>query len=135
MSYGAWLKQHRTRLDLSQEALGELVGVSGTYINKIENRKVKMPYPPLRSRIHAVFGTTDSDPDLLPLLTRQDQDRALTVDRHSVRSPGQRLDQLLAVVTPEQRRNIETILSALDRLVLERSDDVTIAHDSQGDNT
>ena len=74
-------------------------------------------FSPVRFSFHAVFGTTESDPDLLPLLTRQDQDRALTVDRHSVRSPGQRLDQLLAVVTPEQRRNIETILSALDRLV------------------
>lgn len=41
MSYGAWLKQQRTKRDLSQEALAELVGVDSTYVNKIENGRVK----------------------------------------------------------------------------------------------
>ena len=51
MSYGAWLKQQRTTHNLSQEALADMVGVDSTYINKIENQRVKRPYHPNHCRI------------------------------------------------------------------------------------
>ena len=134
MSYGAWLKQQRTKHDLSQEDLAELVGVDSTYINKIENHRVKRPYPPLRSRIHAVFGTSDSDPDLLPLLSRQDQQAAVMSARRRQPSIGQRIDQLLAIATPAQCRAIELILAGIESLVMEPVTEVTIPDSRSGDN-
>ncbi len=71
-TYGDWLRHQRESTGLSQEALGSLVGVSGTYVNRIENRRISTPFIPMRLRIHDVLGTSDSDPELLPLLSKCD---------------------------------------------------------------
>src|SRR5690349_17477943 len=96
-TYGSWLRHHRTQRGLSQETLGELVGVDGTYINKIEHNVVKRPLAPLRSRIHAVFGTNDADPDLFPLLSRADQRAVVHTSRPQSPSVGERIERLLIV--------------------------------------
>ena len=133
LSYGAWLRAKRQAKGLSQDALGQLVEVSGTYINKIENEVVKRPYPPLRSRIHAVFGTSDADPDLLPYLSRADQRMAIQGSADKRQSPGARLDQLYAIATEDQRSAIMSLLSALDVLIVDGHDDVTIPDASTRD--
>jgi Predicted transcriptional regulators len=115
--YGSWLRQKRTEHLLSQEALGRLVEVDGTYINRIEQGRVKVPYAPLRLRIHAIFGTSESDPDFLPILSPADRRQALRTERSTAQSVGERVDRLLATATPDQQHAIETILRALEALI------------------
>lgn len=135
MTYGDWLRQQREQRGLSQEKLGELAGVDGTYINKIENRRVKTPYHPLRSRIHAVFGTSDSDPELLPFLSAPDQGRALLDARNSTLTTGEKLDRVLAIATPAQREAVEAMLKGIALLLCNSQGPATIAHDASENNT
>ncbi|HYF62929.1 MAG TPA: helix-turn-helix domain-containing protein, partial [Herpetosiphonaceae bacterium] len=59
-SLGAWMKQRRRELDMSQEMLAELVGCSAETIRKLETNK-RRPSRPFAERLGAVLGIEPAD--------------------------------------------------------------------------
>jgi transcriptional regulator with XRE-family HTH domain len=55
-TYGDWLKRTREAVPMTQQALGDRVGVARTYVNKIERGRVDLPNLELRMKIAAALG-------------------------------------------------------------------------------
>ena len=62
MTFGERLRRTRESVGMTQEGLGELVGVDRTYINKIENGTIKRPRYELRRDLEAALGVFLEDP-------------------------------------------------------------------------
>ncbi len=56
-----WVRQQRRLKGITQGQLAEQSGLGRTYINSIENGRVKLPQYQTRSKLHEVFGTTDTE--------------------------------------------------------------------------
>ena len=71
MRFGERVRELRKTKGLSQRALGELVGVSFTYISKVENEKLDFGDFPSEDLIRRLAKTLDADEAELFLLARK----------------------------------------------------------------
>ena len=71
MSFGEKVRQLRKAKNLSQRALGEKVGVSFTYISKVENEKLEYGDYPSDALIGKLAKALDGDADELLILAKK----------------------------------------------------------------
>ncbi len=71
MRFGDKLRELRTAKSLSQRALGERVGVSFTYISKVENGKLDFGDYPSEDLIRRLAAALDADEEELLLLAEK----------------------------------------------------------------
>jgi len=71
MGFGNRLRAMRTAKGLSQRALGERVGVSFTYISKVENGKLDFGNYPSEDLICRLAAALDTDEEELLLLAEK----------------------------------------------------------------
>jgi transcriptional regulator with XRE-family HTH domain len=71
MGFGNRLRAMRTAKGLSQRALGERVGVSFTYISKVENGKLDFGNYPSEDLIRRLAAALDADEEELLLLAEK----------------------------------------------------------------
>ena len=71
MGFGNRLRAMRTAKGLSQRALGERVGVSFTYISKVENGKLDFGNYPSEDLICRLAAALDADEEELLLLAEK----------------------------------------------------------------
>ena len=71
MGFGNRLRAMRTARGLSQRALGERVGVSFTYISKVENGKLDFGDYPSEDLIRRLAAALDADEEELLLLAEK----------------------------------------------------------------
>ena len=71
MGFGNRLRAMRTAKGLSQRALGERVGVSFTYISKVENGKLDFGDYPSEDLIRRLAAALDADEEELLLLAEK----------------------------------------------------------------
>ena len=71
MGFGNRLRAMRTAKGLSQRALGERVGVSFTYVSKVENGKLDFGDYPSEDLICRLAAALDADEDELLLLAEK----------------------------------------------------------------
>ena len=71
MRFGHRVRELRTQRGLSQRALGERVGVSFTYISKVENGKLDFGDYPSEALISRLAAALDADEDELLLLAEK----------------------------------------------------------------
>jgi transcriptional regulator with XRE-family HTH domain len=69
-TYGDWLDRQRRRRKLTQQQLGDAVGLKPSYISKIKNGHIKLPDEDTRARIHQALGTTEDDLVAVGILER-----------------------------------------------------------------
>lgn len=71
MRFGEKIRDLRKAKHLGQRALGEMVGVSFTYISKVENEKLDFGEYPSEDLIRRLAQALDADPDELLLLAKK----------------------------------------------------------------
>jgi len=71
MGFGNRLRAMRTAKGLSQRALGERVGVSFTYISKVENGKLDFGDYPSEDLIRRLAAALDTDKEELLLMAEK----------------------------------------------------------------
>jgi transcriptional regulator with XRE-family HTH domain len=71
-TFAQWMKAKRRECGLTQAQLAEQTGLGRTYVNAIENGRVKMPQLVTRQKIHEVLGSTDEELIDLELLAYDD---------------------------------------------------------------
>ena len=71
MRFGDRVRELRTQRGLSQRALGERVGVSFTYISKVENGKLDFGDYPSEDLIRRLAAALDADEEELLLLAEK----------------------------------------------------------------
>lgn len=71
MKFGDRIRDLRKAKNLSQRALGDLVGVSFTYISKVENEKLDFGDYPSEELIRKLAEALDTDVDELLLLAKK----------------------------------------------------------------
>ena len=71
MSFGDKVRELRTTKGLSQRVLGERVGVSFTYISKVENGKLDFGDYPSEDLIRRLAAALDADEEELLLLAEK----------------------------------------------------------------
>lgn len=71
MRFGDRVRTLRTAMGLSQRALGERVGVSFTYISKVENGKLDFGDYPSEDLIRRLAAALDADEEELLLLAEK----------------------------------------------------------------
>lgn len=71
MRFGNRVRELRKAKRLSQRALGDLVGVSFTYVSKIENEKLDFGDYPSEELIRKLAGALDTEEDGLLLLAEK----------------------------------------------------------------
>ena len=71
MGFGNRLRAMRTAKGLSQRALGERVGVSFTYISKVENGKLDFGDYPSEDLIRRLAAALDTDEEELLLMAEK----------------------------------------------------------------
>ena len=71
MRFGDRVRALRTAMSLSQRALGERVGVSFTYISKVENGKLDFGDYPSEDLIRRLAAALDADEEELLLLAEK----------------------------------------------------------------
>lgn len=69
--FGERIRELRKAKNLGQRGLGELVGVSFTYISKIENEKLDFGDYPSEELIHKLASVLGADADELLLLAQK----------------------------------------------------------------
>ncbi len=60
-TYAQWLKAKRREQGLTQEQLAEASGLGRTYVNAIENGRIKLPQFVTRQKLHDVFGSDEAE--------------------------------------------------------------------------
>lgn len=60
-TFAHWMKARRREYGLTQAQLAEQSGLGRTYINAIENGRIKLPQHGTRQKIHEVFDSTDDE--------------------------------------------------------------------------
>ena len=105
MGFGNRLRAMRTAKGLSQRALGERVGVSFTYISKVENGKLDFGDYPSEDLIRRLAAALDADEEELLLLAEKIPEpiRRRFFERPDAfrliaRLDDQRLDRVLAYI-------------------------------------
>ena len=105
MGFGNRLRAMRTAKGLSQRALGERVGVSFTYISKVENGKLDFGDYPSEDLICRLAAALDTDEEELLLLAEKIPEaiRRRFFERPDAfrliaRLDDQRLDRVLAYI-------------------------------------
>jgi transcriptional regulator with XRE-family HTH domain len=103
MGFGNRLRAMRTAKGLSQRALGERVGVSFTYISKVENGKLDFGNYPSEDLICRLAAALDTDEEELLLLAEKIPEpirrrffERPDAFRRIARLDDQRLDRVLA---------------------------------------
>ncbi len=83
MRFGEKIRELRKAKNLSQRGLGEMVGVSFTYISKVENEKLDFGDYPSEELIRKLAKALDTDEDELFLLAKKipDQIRKRVMER------------------------------------------------------
>lgn len=83
MHFGETIRELRKTKNLSQRGLGDLVGVSFTYISKVENEKLDFGNYPSEELIRNLARALDTDEDELFLLAKKipDQIRKRVMER------------------------------------------------------
>jgi len=83
MTFGGRLRELRKTRNLSQRALGDIVGVNFTYLSKIENEKLDFAQFPSEDLIRKLAVALDADVDELLLLARKipEQIRQRVIER------------------------------------------------------
>jgi len=71
MQFGQRVRELRKSKSLSQRALGERIGVSFTYVSKIENGKLDFGDYPSEALIHRLAEALDADEDELLILAEK----------------------------------------------------------------
>jgi len=71
MKFGDRIRDLRKAKNLSQRALGDLVGVTFTYISKVENEKLDFGDYPSEELIRKLAEALDTDVDELFLLAKK----------------------------------------------------------------
>jgi HTH-type transcriptional regulator, competence development regulator len=83
MRFGEKIRELRKAKNLSQRGLGDMVGVSFTYISKVENEKLDFGDYPSEELIRKLAKALDTDEDELFLLAKKipDQIRKRVMER------------------------------------------------------
>lgn len=71
MRFGEKIRELRKAKNLSQRGLGDMVGVSFTYISKVENEKLDFGDYPSEELIRKLAKALDTDEDELFLLAKK----------------------------------------------------------------
>jgi transcriptional regulator with XRE-family HTH domain len=71
MRFGQRIRELRKTKSLSQRALGERIGVSFTYVSKIENEKLDFGDYPSEELIHKLADTLEADENELLILAEK----------------------------------------------------------------
>lgn len=103
-TYGEWLRRIRTDAGLTQEDLGNRIGVNRTYVNKIERGRIDLPLLETRQRIAAAIG---SDYDPYPVNVPEMPNDATAAQ----------ISRTLARWTPEQRRWLLDLMERTDAML------------------
>lgn len=103
MRFGERVRDLRTSKGLSQRKLGERLGVSFTYVSKIENEKLDFGDYPSEQLICKIAEALEADPDELLLLAKK-------IPEHLRRRVFERPEVFLALAGLDDR--------ALDRLLV-----------------
>ena len=108
MRFGDRVRALRCAMGFSQRALGERVGVSFTYISKVENGKLDFGDYPSADLIRRLATALDADEDELFLLAEKipDRIRKRVMERPDAfgqiaRLDDKRLDRLLTYLSGE----------------------------------
>jgi transcriptional regulator with XRE-family HTH domain len=106
MRFGQRIKELRKEKGLGQRALGKLVGVSFTYISKVENHQLDFGEYPSEGLIRKLAKALDADEDELLLLaeTIPSEIRRRVIQRPDAfrklaRLDDEALDRLVAQIT------------------------------------
>jgi transcriptional regulator with XRE-family HTH domain len=75
MRFGKRVRELRNARNLSQRAFGQLIGVSHTYVSKIENGKLDFGDYPSEELIVKIAAALEADEDELLLLARKIPDQ------------------------------------------------------------
>jgi len=78
MGFGERIRELRQAKNLVQRTLGEMVGVSFTYVSKIENEKLDFGDYPSEELIHKLADALDGDADELLILAKKIPERLRT---------------------------------------------------------
>lgn len=62
--FGRWLREHRNQKGLSREELAAKIGISATYVAKIE-QGIKIPSPKIQVRMENFFTPNNGLPEWL----------------------------------------------------------------------
>jgi transcriptional regulator with XRE-family HTH domain len=94
MRFGKRVRELRNARNLSQRAFGQLIGVSHTYVSKIENEKLDFGDYPSEELILKIAAVLDADEDELLILAKKipEHIRQRVLDRPEVFSRLARLD-------------------------------------------
>ncbi|MEM8671016.1 MAG: helix-turn-helix transcriptional regulator [Planctomycetota bacterium] len=106
MQFGQRIRQLRDALDITQKELARRLGVSQSYVNKVENSKLAFGDFPSEKFIHKLADELDADEDELLILAdkipssmrqriRQDPEafrRLAALDRESLQALVERID-------------------------------------------
>ncbi len=75
MRFGERVRLLRTSKGLSQRALGQMIGVSFTYVSKIENEKIDFGDYPSEDLIRKIAGVLEVDEDEMLILAEKIPER------------------------------------------------------------
>lgn len=71
MRFGERIRQLRLQRNLTQQKLADLIGVSLSYVNKVENQRLTAGDYPSEAFVHKLADALESDEDELLMLTER----------------------------------------------------------------
>lgn len=80
-TFAQWLKLKRKEKKLTQEQLAVESNLGRTYVNAIENGRIKLPQSETREKLHNVLGTSDAELVDLELLAFENYGSEYIPDR------------------------------------------------------
>lgn len=111
MGFGETIRELRKAKGLSQRGLGDLVGVSFTYISKVENEKLDFGDYPSEELIRKLAKALDTDEDALLILAKKvpEQIRQRVFERPDAfrkfaTLEDEAIDKILKRIDKEERR-------------------------------
>jgi len=103
-TYSDWLKAKRREQKLTQEKLAEESGLGRTYINAIENGRIKLPQFATRAKIHSVLGSSDDELVDLELLAQDQNGNEWVPERTPTQEPIAQREERISTYIPGLHR-------------------------------
>jgi len=93
MRFGERIRQLRTQRNLTQQKLADLLGVSLSYVNKVENERLSTGDYPSEAFVHKLADALEADEDELLLLS----DRVPVAVRQRIRQQPEAFRRIAAL--------------------------------------